>query len=174
MHGRVRAAEAAGGRGPDLELGEWLRTQRHTRGWAVWEMARQLREAGRASGDPNVPSIEAIGRNIRRWEGGVGGVSERYRLYYCKALGIGPAEFGPATVQRQVRAGVLSAAGRQWVAAVLGDVRDGLRDDAKQCEARAEQVAADPVRSALCRGQAHGLALAAAHIDATVSGTILA
>ena len=102
-------------------------------------MARQLREAGRASGDPNVPSLEAIGRNIRRWEGGVGGVSERYRLYYCKALGIGPAEFGPATVQRQVRAGVLSAAGRQWVAAVLGDVRDGLRDDAKQCGLRAGQ-----------------------------------
>ncbi len=77
-----------GGRGPDLELGEWLRTQRRARGWAVWEMARQLREAGRGSGDPNVPRIEAIGRNIRRWEGGVGGVSERYRLYYCKALGI--------------------------------------------------------------------------------------
>ncbi len=163
-----------GGRGPDLELGEWLREQRRARGWAVWEMARQLREAGRGSGDSNVPRIEAIGRNIRRWEGGVGGVSERYRLYYCKALGIGAAEFGPARARRQVPAGVLSAAGRQWVAAVLGDVRDGLRDDAKQCQARAEQVAADPVRAALCRGQALGLALAAEHIDATVSGTILA
>jgi len=164
----------AGGRGPDLELGEWLRTQRRARCWGVREMAGQLREAGRASGDLNLPSIEAMSRNIRRWEGGAGGVSERYRLYYAKALGIGPAEFGPARARRQVPADLLSAAGRQWVAAVLGDVRDGLRDDAKQCQARAEQVAADPVRAALCRGQAHGLALSAEHIDAAVSGTILA
>jgi hypothetical protein len=35
-------------------------------------------------------------RNIRRWESGHGGVSERHMLHYCKALGISPQMFGPA------------------------------------------------------------------------------
>lgn len=58
-------------------------------------------------------------------------------------------------------------------AAVLGDIRDGLRDDAKQCQARAEQITADPVRAALCRGQALAYTAAAEHIDAAISGAIL-
>lgn len=35
--------------------------------------------------------------NIYRWERGAVDPSERYRLYYCKVLGIPPAAFGGAT-----------------------------------------------------------------------------
>jgi len=56
---------------------------------------------------------------------------------------------------------------------VLRDIRDGLRDDAKQCQARAEQVAPDSVRAALCRGQALGYAAAAEQIDATAAYTTM-
>jgi len=156
-------------------LGQRLREERQSRGWAVWEMARRLREAATASGDPNVPSSNAITRNIRRWESGIGGVSERYRLYYSKALGIAAAELEPDPAAGRARADdeQPSAASRQWVAAVLRDIRDGLRDDAKQCQARAEQVAPDPVRAALCRGQALGYAAAAEQIDAAAAYTTM-
>ncbi len=73
---------------PDI-ASEWLRQQRQTRGWAVPEMARQLREAAQAVGDmlPSSPTL------IRRWERGAG-VSERYRLHYCRVLGIAFDQFG--------------------------------------------------------------------------------
>jgi hypothetical protein len=77
------------------ELGAWLRQQRQARGWAIPDMARRLREAAKDSGDKAVPGNEAMCRNIRRWERGAGGVSERHKLHYCNALGIAPARFGP-------------------------------------------------------------------------------
>ena len=77
------------------ELAAWLRQERRVRGWSVMEMGRQLCEAARASGDGTVPGKEAMCRNIRRWESGRGGVSERYVLHYCQAFGISPQTFGP-------------------------------------------------------------------------------
>jgi hypothetical protein len=78
------------------ELATWLRQERRARGWPTMEMARRLCEAARASGDSTVPGKEAMCRNIRRWESGRGGVSERYTLHYCKAFGIPSHTFGPA------------------------------------------------------------------------------
>jgi hypothetical protein len=78
------------------ELATWLRQERRGRGWSVMEMGRRLCEAARASGDNTVPGKNAMCRNVRRWESGHGGVSERYMLHYCKALGIKPHAFGPA------------------------------------------------------------------------------
>ena len=72
----------------------WLRQQRQARSWPISEMGRRLREAARDNGDTTVPGGQAICRSIRRWESGRGGVSERYRLHYCKALDIPPGEFG--------------------------------------------------------------------------------
>jgi hypothetical protein len=69
------------------ELGAWLRQQRQAHGWPVPEMAPRLRTAAKDSGDTTVPGGDAMCRNIRRWEAGKGGVSERYELHYCKALG---------------------------------------------------------------------------------------
>jgi len=66
--------------------GEWLRQQRLSRGWPVPEMGRRVREAARAVGDP-LPENQALYAMIRRWERGTG-VSERYRLHYCRAFGI--------------------------------------------------------------------------------------
>ncbi len=157
-----------------MQLGEWLRDQRRARGWAVREMARRLHEAATDSGDRSVPSVEALTRNIRRWESRNGGTSERYRLYYGKALGIQPAQFVPPLASEDEQAEAEpTATSRQWLAALLRDIRDGFRDDAKQCQARAEQVAHDPVRAALCRGQALGYTAAAEHVDAAlVSSTV--
>jgi hypothetical protein len=76
------------------ELGTWLREQRQTRGWARPEMARQLINAGKAAGDKSMPSLDSMCHNIYRWERGDDGLSERYRLYYSRALGIMPGQFG--------------------------------------------------------------------------------
>jgi len=78
------------------ELAAWLRQERRARGWSAMEMGRRLCEAAKASGDKTIPGNEAMRRNIRRWESGRGGVSERYILHYCKAFGIPPQTFGPA------------------------------------------------------------------------------
>jgi hypothetical protein len=77
------------------ELNAWLRQQRQDRGWPVPEMARRLRDAARDSGDKGVPDNDAMCRNIRRWETGPGGLSERYKLHYCNALGVAIDQFGP-------------------------------------------------------------------------------
>jgi hypothetical protein len=77
------------------DLGAWLREQREARGWTKREMARQIIEAGRAAGDKSMPGIDSMGHNIRRWEAGEGGLTERYKLYHCRAFGILPSQFGP-------------------------------------------------------------------------------
>src|SRR3954451_11281468 len=76
------------------ELGAWLRQQREDRGWTRSEMARQLIRAARATGDTSLPGVDNISHNIYRWERGVVGPAERYRHYYCGALGITFGEFG--------------------------------------------------------------------------------
>src|SRR6266581_3854788 len=84
------AAGVPGGRG----LGEWLRQQRQARAWSRAEMARQLIKAARARDDSSMPCIDSICHNIYRWERGTVGLTERYKLYYCAALGISPGDFG--------------------------------------------------------------------------------
>ena len=75
--------------------GQWLRQQRQSRGWSVPEMRRHLREAARDAGD-TLPGNECLGVMIRRWEKDEGGVSERYRMHYCRAFGLPLAGFGAA------------------------------------------------------------------------------
>ncbi|HZR55160.1 MAG TPA: hypothetical protein VFB06_37440 [Streptosporangiaceae bacterium] len=74
--------------------GTWLRRQREDRGWAVREMARRLIDAGHAAGDKAMPAVDSMAAYIRRWEQGKYGLTERYRLYYCAALGLDPSQFG--------------------------------------------------------------------------------
>lgn len=75
-------------------LGAWLRKQREARSWTRREMARQLIRAGRDTGDTTVPGMDSMCHNIHRWERGRGGLTERYKLHYCKAFGILPDQFG--------------------------------------------------------------------------------
>jgi hypothetical protein len=77
------------------DLGVWLRGQRLARGWAVADMARHLRHAGKETGDNHLPGAATVAAYIRRWERGVIAPSERYQLLYGAALGIPPGEFGP-------------------------------------------------------------------------------
>ena len=76
------------------ELGAWLRRQREDRGWTRSEMARQLIKAAKARGDTSVTGADNISHNIYRWERGVVGPAERYKLYYCGAFGIPFSQFG--------------------------------------------------------------------------------
>jgi hypothetical protein len=78
----------------DAELAAWLRQEREAKGWPKAEMARRLVQAGREGGDNTVPSASGMLHNIHRWER-EGGVSERHKLHYCRALRIQPARFGP-------------------------------------------------------------------------------
>ena len=82
------------------ELSAWLRQQRQARSWPVPEMARRLRVAAKDTGDTAVPANDAMCRNIRRWESGHGGVSERYKLHYSHALDIPLMQFGPGQPQQ--------------------------------------------------------------------------
>jgi hypothetical protein len=75
-------------------LGEWLRRQRQTRAWSRTEMARELIKAARARDDTSMPRVDSICHNIYRWERGTVGPTERYKLYYCVALGISSDDFG--------------------------------------------------------------------------------
>ena len=83
------------------ELGAWLRRQREARGWPKAEMARRLVQAGRDTGDTAIPSTSSMLHNIHRWERGEGGLSERYKLHYCHALGVLPSQFGPGKHDRR-------------------------------------------------------------------------
>ncbi len=78
--------------------GTWLRQQRQARGLNVPEMRRRLREAARAAGD-TLPSNDCLGVMIHRWENDHSGVSERYRLHFCRALQIPIEEFGGAVTR---------------------------------------------------------------------------
>ncbi len=78
------------------DLGAWLRGHRQAHSWTNRDMASRIIEAGQAGGDKSMPSLDTMCRNVRRWERGHGSISERYKLYYCRALGIPPAEFGTA------------------------------------------------------------------------------
>jgi tetratricopeptide (TPR) repeat protein len=78
------------------DLGAWLREHREAHGWTNRDMASRIIEAGRAVGDKSMPSLDTMCRNVRRWEGGNGCITERYKLHYCRALGIPPAQFGSA------------------------------------------------------------------------------
>jgi hypothetical protein len=75
--------------------GQWLRDQRRARGWNVPDMRRELREAAESTGD-KLPGNGCLSVMIQRWEDDRSGISERYRLHYCRAFGIPFASFGKA------------------------------------------------------------------------------
>jgi hypothetical protein len=58
--------------------------ERKARGWTRLTMAKKLRDA--ADNPHEVPGLESLMHNIYRWERGWG-VSERYRLLYCRVFG---------------------------------------------------------------------------------------
>lgn len=89
-----------GGTGVLDPLSNWLREQRLARGWSVAEMGRQIQLAAKATGDRTVPRTAILASYVRRWEKGQIGVTERYRLHYCAALGIPPGQFGPSLPQQ--------------------------------------------------------------------------
>jgi hypothetical protein len=64
-------------------------------------MARQLIQAGRSVGDKSMPGMDSVCHNIHRWERGQGGLTERYKLHYRRALGIRPDQFGPGQAAHQ-------------------------------------------------------------------------
>lgn len=78
----------------DSELAAWLRQQREDRGWPKAEMARRLVQVGREVGDAATPELSGMLHNLHRWER-KGGISERHKLHYCRALGINLGQFGP-------------------------------------------------------------------------------
>jgi len=112
-------------------LSAWLREQRVARGWSAAEMGRQLRNAAKANGDNTAPGAAILTSYVRRWETGKIGLTERYRLHYCTALGIPPAQFGPPGFQprHQQTAGPAANAAPGDIGAVmlpaLADVSPG-------------------------------------------------
>jgi transcriptional regulator with XRE-family HTH domain len=91
------------------KLAAWLRQQREDRGWTIAEMARRLVQAGHDSDDTAMPSAASMQHNIYRWERGEGGLSERHKLHYCRALGILPSHFGSSQPPATAIAGTTGA-----------------------------------------------------------------
>jgi transcriptional regulator with XRE-family HTH domain len=120
------------------ELGAWLRQQRQARGWARPEMARQLITAARRNGDTSLPGADSVCHNIYRWERGMVGVSERYRLYYCQALGIPPAVFGGGQHESRTYRIRFPAADVAEFCRLLADFVALLRELRRDCSASGE------------------------------------
>jgi transcriptional regulator with XRE-family HTH domain len=110
------------------ELGAWLRQQREARSWARSEMARQLIRAANANGDTSIPGADSLAQYIYRWERGIVGPSERYRLYYCQAFGILPADFGTVQEEGLTYRFRFSAGDVAEAFCVLSDLKAMLRD----------------------------------------------
>ena len=88
------------------DLGAWLRQQREQRSWTRNDMARQLIRVAQVSGDTAMPAAADVAASIYRWERGTVSPSDRYRLYYCHALGIPPDRFGdPGSTPPRTRPG---------------------------------------------------------------------
>jgi hypothetical protein len=81
------------------DIGAWLRQQREARSRSMREQARQLIRVGRETGDTAIPGVDSMYRNVYRWERGENGLSERYRLYYCKTFGLAAEQFGCDTLE---------------------------------------------------------------------------
>ena len=86
-------------------------------------MARRLVQAGREAGDTAVPELSGMLHNIHRWER-EGGISERHKLHYCRALGIHPSQFGLST-------GEPAEAAAPALSAEAGHCRPGTRSSAR-------------------------------------------
>jgi transcriptional regulator with XRE-family HTH domain len=91
-----------------------IKIERKAHGWTIREMARKLRDAAEDPG--GVPyDLDSLVHNIYRWESGRrGGISERYRVLYCKIFrcnefelfGIGqPESEVPGTARTDTPAG---------------------------------------------------------------------
>lgn len=88
--------------------------QRKERGWTRLGMARRLRDA--ADDPKDLPRLETIVHNIHRWESGPEyGVSERYRVLYCRAFEMSEFDlFGTAGAPNK-SAGTNATAGCEYV-----------------------------------------------------------
>ena len=62
-----------------------IRAERKNRGWTVVTMAKKLRNAADSPSD--VIGLDSLVHSIYRWERGRHGVSERYRVLFCRVFG---------------------------------------------------------------------------------------
>ena len=76
---------------PREVLGARLRAEREARGWTSRKLAEKLSDA--SSGICDVPDVESIIPQIRRWERGASGIGEHYRTLYCVVFEMGPDLF---------------------------------------------------------------------------------
>lgn len=87
-------------------------------------MARRLIKAAHAIGDRSVTDTGNLCHNIYRWERGKVVPGERYKLYYCRAFGISPSEYGIEKTGSEIPIGDLAMTVLDLLAARLGLRRD--------------------------------------------------
>jgi transcriptional regulator with XRE-family HTH domain len=73
-------------------LGARLRAEREAHGWTFRKLAEKLSDA--SAGICDVPDVESIIPQIRRWERGAAGIGEHYRTLYCVVFEMGMELFG--------------------------------------------------------------------------------
>src|SRR5690242_19216965 len=104
-------------------------------------MARQLIKAARARDDTSLPGVDSICHNIYRWERGTVGLTERYKLYYCVALGISPGDFGAEQEQASELPGF--SAGELAVLDLVAGVMGLWREFRREMAAIRDEAGAD-------------------------------
>ena len=133
--------------------GQWLRQQRQARGWNVPKMGRKLREAAESAGD-TLPANDGLAIMINRWEDDRSGISERYRLHYCRAFQIPADSYGdPATLTAQHANGSAR--------------RDNGQTSGEQLDSDYEQ----PVLAILDRHTGSAVAWACGHVRSSAGST---
>jgi transcriptional regulator with XRE-family HTH domain len=79
-----------------------IRTERKARCWDKPEMARRLAgAAGETRG--SLPDHDSLLTYVKRWEHGTVGISERYRLLYCRAFDVAEEDLFPKPVTAEAR-----------------------------------------------------------------------
>jgi hypothetical protein len=90
-------------------------------------MARQLIKAAHSNDDTSIPGADTLARYVYRWESGAVGLTDRYKLYYCQAFGIPPADFGAQRGEHAVYRFSVSGDLAKEVIGVLEALRDVFR-----------------------------------------------
>jgi transcriptional regulator with XRE-family HTH domain len=78
-------------------IGARLRAEREERGWSREALAARLRSAS----EKELPGVVNLAHMIKEWEAGKHGVSDRYRLLYCRVFGMAEAGLFEAAGPRE-------------------------------------------------------------------------
>ena len=121
----------------EMTLGTKLRAERESRGLTVPAMAKALRDNTPEDERRHLPTLVDLQRMIRNWESDKWGVSELYRLAYCRAFEKTEDEvFGAYLAKKAAKAVAAKTARAKAKAERAGTMAPAREEDADDMERR--------------------------------------